>query len=238
MSILRGHLAPDDRTEGGRPGRRRSLEGAAGASYPSAMFSEMARVFAEALSRSGGLGRRRPGGAGRRRVYSRRPGVCVRGPDLSDGRPLFLFELLADAQKLFQRRLEVLDDLQGQDLGLGEVLGVFEALVFQPEDVQVRLVPLHKLVVREGPEPLVLPPLVPVLGVVALDELPEVLRPEGIGLEGEMLVRPQIVDPEPLGPGGLARLFSVEEEDVGLDALGVKYAGGKSEEGVDVAVVK
>jgi len=75
---------------------------------------------------------------------------------------------------------------------------------------------------------------VPVLGVVAIDELPEVLRPEGIGLEGEVPVRPQVVDPEPLGPGGLARLFSVEEEDVGFVALGVKVAGGKPEEGVDV----
>lgn len=36
---LAGHLAPDDRTEGGRPGRRRSLEGAARTSSPSAMLS-------------------------------------------------------------------------------------------------------------------------------------------------------------------------------------------------------
>ena len=78
----------------------------------------------------------------------------------------------------------------------------------------------------------------PVLGVVALDEVLEVFAPEGVCLEREVLVRPKIVDPELVSPGGFAGFFPVEEEDVGLDTLGVEYAGGKPEQCVDVALVR
>ena len=37
----------------------------------------------------------------------------------------------------------------------------------------------------------------PVFGVVALDEVLEVFAPERVCLEGEVLVRPKVVDPEP-----------------------------------------
>lgn len=52
----------DDRPEGGRPWRRRSLEGAAGTSSPSAMLSEIAPSRRRALSQPGA---RAQGGAGR-----------------------------------------------------------------------------------------------------------------------------------------------------------------------------
>jgi len=37
----------------------------------------------------------------------------------------------------------------------------------------------------------------------------------------------EIVDPELLGPRGFRGWFFVEEEDVGLDPLGVEQAGGQ-----------
>jgi hypothetical protein len=36
----------------------------------------------------------------------------------------------------------VRSNLAGQDIGLGEVFTVFEALVFEPEDIEVQLVAL------------------------------------------------------------------------------------------------
>ena len=52
-------------------------------------------------------------------------------------------------------------------------------LVPQPQDIQVRLVAAHQLIVAEGPKPLRLLALLPVLGVVAGDEVPEGLRAQG-----------------------------------------------------------
>jgi hypothetical protein len=59
---------------------------------------------------------------------------------------------------------------------------------------------------------------------------------ERVGLEREVLVGAQVVDPELAGPGLRGGGLAVEEEDVGLDALGVEDAGGQAQEGVDVAL--
>jgi len=60
-------------------------------------------------------------------------------------------------------------------------------------------------------------------GFVCRDEVVEVGAPQGVLLEGEVHVGAQVVDPEPFGPRlAGAGDFLVEEEDVGLDALGVK----------------
>src|SRR5207248_2510775 len=63
-------------------------------------------------------------------------------------------------------------------------------------------------------------------GVVAGDELVEVSALERPGLEREVHIGAQVVDPERLGPRRLAGGLAVEEENVGLDALGVEDAGG------------
>jgi len=118
---------------------------------------------------------------------------------------------LGDLTELLQRRLKVVGDLLGEDLRVGEVLALLEALVFDPEDVQVQFVALRKLLVGEGPPAAVrvllrprLLTLVPVLRVEALDELVQVLADEWILLEREVLVGAEVVDPEPLGPRLLA----------------------------------
>ena len=46
--------------------------------------------------------------------------------------------------------LEVGGDLLGQLVGLGEAVGVFQALVLDPEDVEVELVPLRKFLIGEA----------------------------------------------------------------------------------------
>jgi len=50
-------------------------------------------------------------------------------------------EGLSEFCELGQRRLEVLNDLGSDDAGGREVVGVLQALVTQPEDVEVGLVP-------------------------------------------------------------------------------------------------
>ena len=54
-----------------------------------------------------------------------------------------------------------------------------------------------------------------------------------------MLVGAEVVDPEFLGPGFFVGCrFAVEEEDVGLHALGIKDSRGQAEEGVGVGLLE
>ena len=73
---------------------------------------------------------------------------------------------------------------------------------------------------------------------VALFEVVEVFVGERVGLEGEVLVGAEVVDPEVFGPGLFAGFLALEEEDVGFDSLGVEDAGGQAQEGVDVAALE
>lgn len=52
-----------------------------------------------------------------------------------------------------------------------------------------------------------------------------------------MLVRPEVVDPEPLGPWCLTRALPVKKEDVSFDALSVEYASGEPQECLDITLV-
>ena len=77
----------------------------------------------------------------------------------------------------------------------------------------------------------------PVLRIEAGDELIEVRPLERVGLEREMLVRPQVVDLERVRPAALADRLAIEEEDVRLDALGAEDAGRQPEQRMDVALL-
>jgi hypothetical protein len=50
---------------------------------------------------------------------------------------------------MLKRGLEVVGDFLSQHVGRGEIVGVFEALVFEPEDVEVHFVALGEIVVAE-----------------------------------------------------------------------------------------
>src|SRR5690348_945435 len=47
------------------------------------------------------------------------------------------FQLRSNGLKLLQRGFQVIGDFVGQHIGFGEVGAVFQALVLQPEDVEV-----------------------------------------------------------------------------------------------------
>ncbi len=61
--------------------------------------------------------------------------------------------------------MQVFDDAGGQRAGGGEVVGVFEAVVAQPEEIEAELVAFEQFIVAEGVETLAFLALVAVLGV-------------------------------------------------------------------------
>jgi hypothetical protein len=75
---------------------------------------------------------------------------------------------------LRERGFEVFDYLSRDDVGVGEVGAVFEAFVFEPEDVEVQFVALGYLFVSEALEALGFLSLVAVLWIVARNEIVEV----------------------------------------------------------------
>ena len=52
-------------------------------------------------------------------------------------------EVIRNQSELFERSFEVVGDLLGEHVGFGQIGGVFEALVLEPEDVEVHLVALR-----------------------------------------------------------------------------------------------
>src|SRR6266480_2022906 len=51
-----------------------------------------------------------------------------------------LLQIRCDFGKLGKRSLKIFDDFGGDDVGIGKVCAVFEAFVFEPEDVEVEFV--------------------------------------------------------------------------------------------------
>jgi len=49
---------------------------------------------------------------------------------------------------MFQGGFEVFDDLLGENVGIGEIVGVFEAFVAEPEDVEAGFVAVDEFFVR------------------------------------------------------------------------------------------
>ena len=78
----------------------------------------------------------------------------------------------------------------------------------------------------------------PRLGYIALHEVVQVLPLERIGLEREVHVGAQVVNPELAGPRGLTGRLLVEEQHVSLHALGIEQSGGQAQQSVDVAFVQ
>ena len=52
----------------------------------------------------------------------------------------FNTQVRGDFAKLFEGGFEIFNDFLGQNVGIGEVVGLFEALVSEPEDVEAGLV--------------------------------------------------------------------------------------------------
>jgi len=78
----------------------------------------------------------------------------------------------------------------------------------------------------------------PVLRVVAGNEILQVLILHGVCFQGEVHIGSQIIYPDSLSPWSLACRLSVEEEHVCLHALGIEYACRQPQEGVDVTLME
>jgi len=99
----------------------------------------------------------------------------------------------------------------------------------EPEDIEIGFVALDQVFVGKASEALGFGPLMAIRGVVAAYKIIQVGAGEGVGLQGEVLVGAEIVDPERAGPRRFGSRLAVEEEHVGLDALGVEDAGGQAQ---------
>jgi len=86
-----------------------------------------------------------------------------------------LSQLFDNAIKLFQCGFQVLGDFRCQNFRGWEVFCVFEAFVFEPENIQVSLVSLGQLGVGEGFEVVCWFAVVAVLCVVAFYEVLQAL---------------------------------------------------------------
>ena len=93
-----------------------------------------------------------------------------------------------DLGELIEGSLQVFDDLGRKNGGVQEIVGIAEAVVAEPEDVEVGFVALDQVFVGEGAEALGFGPLVAVIRVVGADEIVQVGTGEGVGLQGEVLV--------------------------------------------------
>ena len=100
--------------------------------------------------------------------------------------------------------MQIVDDLLSKDIRIRQVVAVFQAAVFEPEDVEVQFVPFKDLVVGEAAPTavgvLMLRPIAAAFGVwlarfVEFDELVQVGAFEWIGLEREVLVGAEVLDP-------------------------------------------
>jgi len=63
-------------------------------------------------------------------------------------------QIVSNASKLFQRRLQILHYVLCYDFRIRQVSGVLKAFVLQPENVKTRLVTLDQFVVLKRFEPL------------------------------------------------------------------------------------
>lgn len=75
----------------------------------------------------------------------------MRSAALQTSVELRAIHVTGDFSELVQRRVQILDDLLGNLAGRGKVVGVLEALVAEPEDVEADLVALDQFVVAERP---------------------------------------------------------------------------------------
>lgn len=97
-----------------------------------------------------------------------------------------------------QGSFQMVDDLLLQQIGWGQLIKVVEAVVLQPEDIQAGFVTSYQLLIAEEFKALGLLPLMAAIGVVASDEVLQIIQPKRPRLEREMLVGPQVVKPHTL----------------------------------------
>ena len=139
---------------------------------------------------------------------------------------------------------QILDDLLGKLVWLGQVVQIHQTLVLEPQDIEAGLVTGRQfLVAVAAPAALGSIPFVPgglatlaIARVVALDEFRQVLVAHRLLFERVVDVGPVVVVPDLLRPRVRAGFPVVEENHVGLDALGIEHAGRQAQDRVQVGV--
>jgi hypothetical protein len=129
---------------------------------------------------------------------------------------LSLPQILRDQGKFVKRGLQILDDLRCDYIGGWQIGSVFQAIVFEPEDVQAGFIAFDQLVIREGVKALGLLALVTILCFVAGYEVIQVLAAQRIRLQGEVFIGAEVVDPKLFGPWLFAGDSAVKEEHIRL----------------------
>ena len=99
--------------------------------------------------------------------------------------------------------LQVLDNISCQHIGIGQAIKVCQGLVFDPEDIQAGLIPLQDFFNAEfaptaigillGPS---FGALMPVLRVIALNEIQQICICHRILLQCEVDIGSEIINPD------------------------------------------
>ena len=59
-------------------------------------------------------------------------------------------KFIRDCAELFEGGFEIIDDFLGKNVGIGKIVGIFEAFVSEPEDIEADFVVVNQLVVTVG----------------------------------------------------------------------------------------
>ena len=151
---------------------------------------------------------------------------------------MLLSQFCGDQGELIQCGLQILGDFGGDHVWIGQIGGIFQAIVFQPEDIQTDFVAFDQVFVVEDVESFRFFAVVAVLRVVASDEVVEVGPGQLVGFQSEVLVCAAVIDPQLLRPGFLAGGLAIEEKHVCLYSLRVENAGWQAQQGMNVALVR
>ena len=107
---------------------------------------------------------------------------------------VLLLQLRRDLHELVQRRLKIFSDLRCDHIRFWQVCRIFQAVIFQPEDIQAHLVAFNQLIVAEYMKAFAFLTLVPVLRFVARDEVIEVGPLQRVRLQREVLIRAEVIE--------------------------------------------
>ncbi len=93
----------------------------------------------------------------------------------------------------------MLDDLQRQNFRRRQFIQIIEAVVLQPEDVEIGLVASNEFIVGEIPEAIGFCTIMSVFRIVADDEVLKIVKLERLGFEGKVFVGTEIIEPDAFG---------------------------------------
>src|SRR5260370_30411453 len=91
-------------------------------------------------------------------------------------------EMGGDLGNVVESGLAVIDNFGGQERRVGQIGRIAQAVIPEPEDIQISFVALDQVFVGEAMEALGPGALMAVLGIVAADEVVEIGAGEGGGL--------------------------------------------------------